>query len=162
MRSTQECSPQSAQTKDLYLQSKMCVTKPKLKQQMVAGSQHWLGEADSMIKGTEHCTIIHHYKTPLAHSFTRLHVIFFFFPHVHPALSLFPLVTVYTFSHHWLARHWGEYTSTAAMSFQSCNVISKPQCHFKTINESAKLETFKTFCLLFLLRHMKGLKAEVL
>ena len=151
MRSTQECSPQSAQTKDLYLQSKMCVTKPKLKQQMVAGSQHWLGEADSVIKGTEHCTY-HPSLQYSSRSFIYTSLWDYFSPHVHPALSLFPLVTVYTFSHHWLARHWGEI-------HQHCrDVISQLQCHFKTINESAKLETFKTFCLLFLHRHMKGLK----
>ena len=73
---------------------------------------------------------------------------FFLSPHVHPALSLLPLAlaTEYTLSQHWLARHHGKIHKhwvataninpfTAAMLFQN--------------NESAKLETFKTFCLLF-------------
>ena len=45
-----------------------------------------------------HCgaeTLIHHYNIPLTHSFTCLCTIVFP-PHVHPALCLFPLVTVCT------------------------------------------------------------------
>ena len=159
MRSTQECSPQSAQTKDLYLQSKMCVTKPKLKQQMVAGSQHWLGEADSVIKGTEHCTIIHHYNTPLAHSFTRLYGIFFFSTCTSCTIPLPLGHSIHIFTPQ-ASKTWG---GGGGGIHQHCrNVISQLQRHFKTINESAKLETFKTFCLLFLHRHMKGLKVDVL
>ena len=39
-------------------------------------------------------TFIHRYNIPLTHAFTRLCMIFF--SHVHPALCLFPLVTVCT------------------------------------------------------------------
>ena len=40
-------------------------------------------------------TFIRHYNIPLAHSFTRLYMFLFLcFSHVHPALFLFPLVTV--------------------------------------------------------------------
>ena len=39
-------------------------------------------------------TFIHHYDIPLAHSFTCF--VWFFPSHVHPALCLFPLVTVCT------------------------------------------------------------------
>ena len=59
-------------------------------------------------------TFIHHYNVPLAHSFTRLCMIFLstctsctmplplgYSVHVHPALCLFPSVTVYMYIMHY-------------------------------------------------------------
>ena len=50
------------------------------------------------LRGVYSETFIHRYNIPLAHSFTRLYIFCFcvvVFAPVHPALSLFPLVSVY-------------------------------------------------------------------